>query len=173
MDSKSTPAKSLPPQNLISRYFDRVLGVKSFSGPRIDATAEVAGHGVCLLVEVGSASVEQASLQQMGARMLEALRNEWLKKSTDALPEMQWCQASNEDWRSAVADASRGLKLAIVCGALGNTGARVGGESEASASSANVLHVPSFLEMNSSPALKREAWQAIQVAIQAAIRESH
>lgn len=95
--------------------------------------------------------------------MLEALRNEWLKKSTDALPEMQWCQASNEDWVQAVSDAGVDLKLAIVCGAVGGTGG-------AFASSSNVLHVPSFLEMNFSPSLKREAWQAIQLSIQTAIQ---
>lgn len=148
----------------VSRYFERVLGIRAFASPRalVKASQVPAAHGVCLLIEVGSASTQQPSIQKMGARMVEALRSEWLKKSIDSLPEMQWLQASDDDWSTATKEASETagspLRLAIVCGAAGTL-------TQADASVASVLHVPSFLEMNSSPALKREAWMAIQAAI--------
>lgn len=145
---------------MVSRYFDRVLGARRVATFDMGAMPSEMIHDdvlpqvakrVCLLVEIGSAS-SQPSLQQMGARLVEAIRNEWLKKSVDHLPEIEWCQASQNDWEAA-ADRDD-VVLAIVCGAQSSPH-----ESKVA------LHVPSFAEMNSNPVLKRDAWRAIQGAI--------
>lgn len=155
--------------NLVARYFERVLGARAVSGAISDTFSNL-GHAlevgsprvrtapkpVCLLIEVGSAS-RQPSLQQMGARLVEALRNEWLKKSIEALPEIEWLQVEVNDWEAAIRDRGLDPVLAIVCGAQSSPEARTG--------SMTVLHVPSFAEMNASPVVKRDAWRAIQEAI--------
>lgn len=151
--------------DLIARYFERVLGVRGTSSPgsfefvaNIQGSApSAADRAVCLLVEVGHGSAKTPSLQQMGARLLEAIRSEWLKNSVDHLPRIEWMLVDNEDWEAAILDHGPGVKLAIICGAVGNHSPRE-----------DVVHVASFAEMQGNPVLKRDSWRAMQQKISSA-----
>lgn len=148
----------------VARYFERVLGVKNVtafdvklpmekSGASVQAVASVRSRSICLLIEVGSGS-DTPSLQQMGSRLLEAIRGEWIKTSPDSVPEMEWIQVDDSDWKAALEENRSKFRLAIVSGA-----------SSSSATSPDVVHVGSFAEMNGSPAVKRDAWRAIQKGV--------
>ena len=146
----------------VSRYFERVLGVKSVTAfdvklPMEKSMAEKStssrSRTICLLIEVGSGS-DTPSLQQMGSRLLEAIRGEWIKTSPDSVPEMEWIQVEEGDWRAALDEHRSKLRLAIVSGA-----------SSTPELSKDVVHVGSFAEMNGSPAVKRDAWRAIQKGV--------
>lgn len=155
-----------PAGNQIARYFERVLGVRlvkpfEISAPVVTSSVQVQKtKPVCLLIEVGEAS-SQPSLQQMGARMLEAIRNEWLKRSTDQMPEFEWCQADVGDWELAIQDFEPSLTLAIVCGAS-STGTEAMNRADLKE---RIVHVASFSEMQDSPVVKRDAWLAMQKKI--------
>lgn len=146
----------------MARYFERVLGVKNVMALEVNLPHEVASppagavralRSMCLLIEVGSGS-ETPSLQQMGTRLLEAIRMEWVKTSPDSVPEMEWIQVADADWEAALEDNLAKTRLAIVSGA-----------SHVSRVSSDVIHVGSFAEMNGSPNVKRDAWRAIQKGI--------
>lgn len=138
--------------SLVARYFERVLGVKNVAALDV-ALPQESSRSICLLIEVGSGS-ETPSLQQMGARLLDAIRAEWIKSSPDSVPEMEWIQVADQDWEAALLDNRAHTRLAIVSGA-----------SNVSKVSSDVVHVGSFAEMNSSPNVKRDAWRAIQKSI--------
>ncbi len=147
--------------NLISRYFERVLGVRNISSATAEMFATLPSEqaasipAVCLLVEIGPGS-ETPSIQEMGARLVEAIRNEWLKQSLDHLPQIEWMRAEDASWQAAVSERGSAVVLAIVCGAhrLPSTDPRI-------------LHVSSFSEMQDSHVLKRESWRAMQQRIAA------
>ncbi len=145
--------------NQIARYFERVLGVRQVTPFEITEPIKKA-KPVCLLIEVGDAS-SQPSLQQMGARLLEAIRNEWLKRSSDHIPEFEWCQADASDWELAVKDFESNLTLAIVCGAA-SSGSELMNRTDIKD---RVVHVSSFSEMQASPVVKRDSWLAMQKKI--------
>ena len=147
--------------DLVSRYFERVLGLRqvesvpleSSSGKEFStssSTSPVKARKVCLLLEVGSDS-DTPSVQEMGARLLDAIRNEWLKHSIDELPDIRWLRTDETTWRNAIADHEASLALAIVCGVH-----------VSSKPDPRVVFVPGFSEMQNSHVLKREAWRAMQ-----------
>lgn len=141
----------------VARYFERVLGVKSVTAFDVKLPMEkapsVRSRSVCLLIEVGSGS-DTPSLQQMGSRLLEAIRGEWIKTSPDSVPEMEWIQVDEGDWKNALEEHRSKLRMAIVSGA-----------SSTPEIAPDVIHVGSFAEMNGSPAVKRDAWRAIQKGV--------
>lgn len=136
---------------MVARYFNRVLGVQSVP---FASSALIGGAAkVIVLLDVRDAD-SSASLEQMGARLLEAIRSEWLKKSADELPKFEWIRVGQVDWRDAVLDQGSQAKLVIVCGA-----------GDVHQTPKNVLHVPSLIEMQSSPVVKRDAWRAMQKSL--------
>ena len=149
--------KSTPTGDLVARYFERVLGVRQVEaadlGPFADAKP---AERLCLLIEIGDGS-DTPSIQEMGSRLVDAIRNEWLKKSKDNLPKIEWLRADESTWRDAVTDHESNLALAIVCGV------------QASPSiDPKIVTTSSFAEMQGSHVLKREAWRAMQQKIAAA-----
>lgn len=146
--------------NQIARYFERVLGVRRVTPFEIVGPMPIGPAPVCLLIEVGEAS-SQPSLQQMGARMLEAIRNEWLKRSSDHIPQFEWCQAGGSDWELAIQDFDSNLTLAIVCGAE-TSGSPAMNRADLKG---RIVHVASFSEMQGSPVVKRDSWVAMQKKI--------
>jgi hypothetical protein len=172
----------------IGRYFERVLGARHVGSSAASLFAEVVSassvepaktvspaaratepaRSVCLLIEVGAGS-DTPSIQEMGTRLVEAIRNEWLKHSVDHLPQIEWIRTEEDSWASAVADAAKDsesgqaarISLAIVCGAHGSLTQQPG-----------VIHVSSFAEMQASHIVKRESWRAMQQSIASAIRHS-
>ncbi len=154
------PIPSTKSGDLISRYFERVLGVRNVSSQTAEMFDTLPSErtevkSVCLLVEIGTGS-DTPSIQEMGARLVEAIRNEWLKQSLDHLPEIEWMRTEDAAWQDAVAARGSAAVLVIVCGAhhLPSVDSRV-------------VHVSSFLEMQDSHVLKRESWRAMQQRISA------
>lgn len=147
--------------DLVARYFERVLGVRGVGREMAETIKfaspanQVEAAGVCLLIEVGAAS-DTPSIQQMGSRLVEAIRNEWLKKSIDNMPEIEWLRVEDGSWADAVSDYGTKAVLAIVCGA-----------GHAPVADERVLHVSSFAEMQASHVLKRDSWRAMQQRISA------
>lgn len=151
--------------DLVGKYFANVLGVRTISSVTGDAIRAAmpaarghrhvlaAGERVCLLIEVGRDS-ETPSILEMGARLVEAIRSEWLKYSTDQLPSVEWLRAEDDSWSDAIQDRGSGVVLAIVSGAR-----------QSVPPDSDVIHVYSFAEMQDSHVLKREAWRAIQHSI--------
>jgi hypothetical protein len=140
---------------MVARYFNRVLGVQTvpFVVPITNALQEVASAASkIVLLDVREGEVSP-SLEQMGARLLEAIRAEWIKRSVDRLPKFEWMRSSQADWLAAVIDQGP-AKLVIVCGA-----------GDVHQTPANVLHVPSLIEMQASPVVKRDAWRAMQKSL--------
>ncbi len=144
----------------VERYFTRVLGVHTVpfqaasgleNSSSLPSDASSTRAAILLLDVRDEDAVATASLEAMGARLLEALRFEWLKKSADFLPEFEWVRATPDEWRNAAVDGGRRTKLVIACGAR-----------DVHQTPPNVLHVPSLTEMQASPVIKREAWRMIQ-----------
>lgn len=162
VSQKAEPAASrneaLNDGDLVSRYFERVLGVRQVQEIASDgeSSAALPDHGVCLLIEIGNNS-DTRSIQEMGARLLDAVRNEWLKKSIDHLPEIEWLRADEASWKDAIEDQGLRLKLAIVCGAQVSI-----------TPDPRIVFVSSFAEMNGSHVLKRDSWRAMQQKISVA-----
>lgn len=145
---------SIPAGDLIARYVERVLGVRQVeaadSGPLVNANRVTR---VCLLIEIGNGS-DTPSIQEMGSRLVDAIRNEWLKKSNDNLPQIEWLRADESSWRDAVAEHESNLTLAIVCGVQTSPSL-----------DPKIVCTSSFAEMQGSHVLKREAWRAMQQKI--------
>jgi hypothetical protein len=159
--------------DLVARYFERVLGVRRVGStmagllrsakPASTPNTQPNNHAnkqlnrsVCLLIEVGEGS-DLPSIREMGSRMVEAVRNEWLKQSLDHLPEIEWLRADEASWNDAILERTSHVALAIVCGAH-----------QSPKIDSRILHVSSFAEMQDSHMLKREAWRAIQQRISSA-----
>lgn len=138
---------------MVARYFNRVLGVHNVPFVSAPIHEPAIAKATIVLLDVRD-DAPAASLEQMGARMLEAIRAEWIKKSADDLPEFQWLRVGPSDWLDAVLDQGPRAKLVVVCGA-----------GDVHQTPSNVLHVPSLIEMQASPVVKRDAWRAMQKSL--------
>jgi hypothetical protein len=124
---------------------------------------------ICRLIDVvedvsetesrdGAPAGRKPSLQQMGQRLTEAIKAEWVRRERQV--EVRWEQVVGEEWRQAVLSPEGRCVLAIVCGAKGSV--TIGREPGEVAPKFPVLHISSFEEMQGSPVIKRDAWRAIQ-----------
>lgn len=150
---------SLHTIRLVTRYFERVLGISKVEAGFFASEEDTPVFPVkCWLIDFQESDLP--SIREMSLKLKAAVEAEWVKHGLSGQVQVQWRTGHQYKLAGNIGHESG---LVVFFGECQSRD-RDQEKRTSSASSVQVV-VPRLDEMNANPALKREAWRKIQTEV--------